>query len=290
MNSQPVSYLQTDSKWANISYATKGEVTTIGASGCGPTAMAMVLATWADKSVTPKSECAWALKNGFKALNHGTYYSYFTPAAKRYGLSCTQLNGVSILGNSGSGLHAQVLQFLRQGDLVIACMGPGNWTNGGHFILLWDVIGDVAYVNDPASTLTRRTRGSWTLLKKQVKLYFRIRKPASIPNPQKEESDLTTLTTAEIRKIVEETVKVTVKEYIRAALAEAAVEVASAAEPGWSQDEGWWDKAVRAKIIDDNRPESPAKRDEVIAVLGRLGLIPEANPDPTERAEKLGMD
>lgn len=287
MNSQPVSYLQTDSKWANISYATKGEVTTIGASGCGPTAMAMVLATWADKSVTPKSECAWALENGFKALKHGTYYSYFAHAAKRYGLSCTQLNGASILGNSGSGLHAQVLQFLKQGDLIIACMGPGNWTRSGHFVLLWDVIGDVAYVNDPASTLTRRTRGSWTLLKKQVKFYFRIRKPATIPNPKKEESDLTT---AEIRKIVEETVKVTVKEYITAALAEAGVDAASAAEPGWSQNEGWWTKAVKAKIIDDDRPESPAKRDEVIAMLGRLGLIPDTKSDPTERAEKLGMD
>lgn len=44
MNKQPVSYLQTNPQWANADYSAKGEKTTIGASGCGPTAMAMVRA------------------------------------------------------------------------------------------------------------------------------------------------------------------------------------------------------------------------------------------------------
>lgn len=286
MNNQPISFLQTDPQWANVSYATTGEVTTIGASGCGPTAMAMVLATWADSRVTPRSECAWALKNGFKALRHGTYYSYFAPAAKRYGLSCTQLNSVSILGNAGSGLHAQVLQYLAQGDLIIACMGPGNWTRGGHFVLLWDVVGDVAYINDPASKLSRRTRGSWKLFRQQVKFYFRIRKPVSVPLAREEEPELTA---AEIRKIAEETVKVTIQNYVNGALAVANAEVASAAEPDWSREEGWWQKAVAAGIVHDSRPESPMKRDEVVAVLGRLGLIP-GKKDANETAEMLGMD
>lgn len=72
MNSQPVSYLQIDPRWKNKPYAVKGESSTIGGSGCGPTSMAMVLATWADSRVTPETECAWALKNGFKALQSGT--------------------------------------------------------------------------------------------------------------------------------------------------------------------------------------------------------------------------
>ena len=61
MNQQPVSYLQTDPRWSAKDYSARGEKTTIGASGCGPTAMAMVLATWADPQVTPATECAWAL-------------------------------------------------------------------------------------------------------------------------------------------------------------------------------------------------------------------------------------
>ena len=105
VNKQPVVYYQTDPRWKNVSYSAKGESTTIGASGCGPTSMAMVLATWADKTVTPKSECAWALAHGYKAPHQGTYYSYFVPAAKRYNLTCIQLNGASIYGNQIGRAH-----------------------------------------------------------------------------------------------------------------------------------------------------------------------------------------
>lgn len=71
MNQQPVSYLQTDPRWSSRDYSARGEKTTIGASGCGPTAMAMVLATWADPQVTPATECAWALAHGYKAPARG---------------------------------------------------------------------------------------------------------------------------------------------------------------------------------------------------------------------------
>ena len=107
MNEKPVSYLQTDARWKNVDYSAKGETTTIGASGCGPTAMAMVLATWCDPKVDPKTECAWALKNGYKAPHSGTYYGYFAPAGKRYGLTAYQVNYTNIYGNSKSAYHAQ---------------------------------------------------------------------------------------------------------------------------------------------------------------------------------------
>ena len=38
MNKRPVSYLQTDSRWAKKPYRVPGESSTIGDSGCGPTA------------------------------------------------------------------------------------------------------------------------------------------------------------------------------------------------------------------------------------------------------------
>lgn len=129
MTKQPVSYLQTDGAWSNISYSAKGESTTIGRAGCGPTAMAMVLATWADKNVTPKTECAWALAHGYKYPHQGTAYSYFEPAAKRYGLVCRQITPGYIYGNANSPYHAEAKKALDNGDLVIACMGKGQWTS-----------------------------------------------------------------------------------------------------------------------------------------------------------------
>ena len=208
MNKQPVVYYQTDKRWASVPYALPGETATIGGSGCGPTSMAMVLATWADPKVTPKTECAWALANGGKAFKQGTYYSYFPKAAKRYGLSCTQLNSATLYGNGGSGFHAQVLQFLAQGDLIIACMGPGTWTRGGHFVLLWDVRDGVAYINDPASSAARRTRGSWSDFKRQVKYYFRVRRPASVSGSDTKEDAMSNL---EIQAMITETVRAEVQ-------------------------------------------------------------------------------
>lgn len=45
------------------------------------------------------------------------------------------------------------------------------------------------------------------------------------------------------------------------------------AEPAWSQQEGHWAKATANGIVDGTSPERPMKRDEVIAVLGRKGLL-----------------
>lgn len=177
MANQPVIYYQTDSRWKNVSYSVRGESTTIGASGCGPTSAAMVLATWADKNVTPKTECAWALKNGYKAYKSGTYYSYFVPAFKRYGLVCKQLNGANIYGNSNSIYHAQAKAAVDSGNLVIACMGKGNWTSSGHYVVVWKISGNVIYINDPASTKLARTQGSYSLFKSQVKYYWVINNP-----------------------------------------------------------------------------------------------------------------
>lgn len=197
MNKQPVSYLQTDSKWAALDYSAPGEKTTVAASGCGPTAMAMVLATWADKSVTPKTECAWALAHGYKAPRQGTYYGYFIPAAARYGLKARQLSWTNIYGNSKSSLHEEARKAVEAGHLVIACMGKGLWTSSGHYVLVWKIQGNIVYINDPASTRAVRTQGDYNLFKQQVKYYWVIERPENM----KEEPDMTE---KEVRELLKE--------------------------------------------------------------------------------------
>ncbi|MBP3318766.1 MAG: C39 family peptidase [Ruminiclostridium sp.] len=254
--SQPVSYLQTDPRWGSLDYSAPGERTTIAASGCGPTAMAMVLATWADKSVNPKTECAWALAHGYKAPHSGTYYGYFGPAGARYGLQVTRLNWSSLYGKATSAYHAQVRDALDRGDLVIACMGKGLWTSSGHYVLVWKVEGDVVCINDPASTRSARTRGDWNLFRQQVKYYWVIEKPQG-----KEEA-------MEGHEIVEALTDREAYELLRKAQRHAQ----TLPEADWSQAEGWWQKAVGGEILSGG-PEALAKRCEVAAILGRLGLL-----------------
>lgn len=258
---QPVSYLQTDPRWKNKGYSAKGETTTIGASGCGPTAMAMVLATWADPAVTPETECAWALAHGFKAPNQGTYYGYFAKAAARYGLNCRMLNGVSIYGRAKSAYHSQAAKALEAGGLVIACMGPGNWTRSGHYVLVWKIDGDTICINDPASTLSRRIRGSYALFRQQVKYYWTI----DAPTPKKKEDG--------IDMTIEEFLDKLTPEQAYFLVQKAELHMKDLAEPLWSRTEGHWQRATDAGIIDGTSPERPMRRDEVVAMLGRKGLV-----------------
>ena len=44
-------------------------------------------------------------------------------------------------------------------------------------------------------------------------------------------------------------------------------------QPDWSKKEGYWDKAVKGKIITSNTPEGYLKRDEMIAILGRAKIL-----------------
>lgn len=48
---------------------------------------------------------------------------------------------------------------------------------------------------------------------------------------------------------------------------------ATIAEPEWSVKEGQWAKAIEKKIVNGGSPEGLIKRDEFIAVMGRVGLL-----------------
>ena len=53
----------------------------------------------------------------------------------------------------------------------------------------------------------------------------------------------------------------------------AMVFAAAVAEPEWSRKQGHWEKATLKGIVDGQEPERPVKRDELAAVLGRLGVL-----------------
>lgn len=180
---KPISYLQTDPRWKNHNYSAKGERKTIGSSGCGPTAAAMVIATLKNKSVTPVTTAEWSMAHGYKAFNQGTYYTYFVPQMSAYKITCKKLNASNLYGKSSSTAHTEALNALKKGDWVIACMGKGNWTSSGHFILLYGYENGYVYINDPASTKATRVKNTWALFAKQVKYMWTITVPDNFKKP-----------------------------------------------------------------------------------------------------------
>ena len=173
MNKRPVSYLQKDARWKSKPYRVTGEQSTIGSAGCGPTCAAMVISTLTGKTVTPVDTCDWSIRHGYKALNQGTYYSYFVPQLKAYGIQCKQLLGSRILNKPQHPVHDQVKRYLSDGYYVIALMGPGTWTKGGHFVLMWYWDSKVR-INDPASTRAERLNGDPDTFRREVRMYWLV--------------------------------------------------------------------------------------------------------------------
>ena len=173
MNKRPVSYLQTDARWKSKPYRVTGEQSTIGSAGCGPTCAAMVISTLTGKTLTPVDTCDWSIRHGYKALNQGTYYSYFVPQLKAYGIQCKQMLGSRILNQPQHSIHEQVKRYLSQGYYVIALMGPGTWTKSGHFVLVWDWDSKVR-ICDPASTRAERLNGDPDTFRREVRMYWLV--------------------------------------------------------------------------------------------------------------------
>ena len=199
MNKQPVSYLQTDPRWKDTPYRVPGESATIGSSGCGPTAAAMLIETITGKTYTPVDACAWSIAHGYKALKQGTYYAYFKPQFAAFGISCDMLNWYKSYGNPNHANHQKALDLLKQGYYLIALMGPGLWTSGGHFVVVWWEDGKIR-INDPASTKDARLNGDPKTFFSQVNYYWWVdarahnSAPASTPaEPEDQETVIYTV-------------------------------------------------------------------------------------------------
>ena len=171
MNKQPVSYLQTDPRWRDKPYRAPGESSTVGSAGCGPSCAAMVIETLTGQTYTPEDACNWSVQHGYKALRQGTYYSYFKPQLAAFGIDCGQLSGGSAYGSPDHPNHKRASALLKEGYYLIACMGKGNWTSTGHFILVWWADSKI-HINDPNSTRADRVEGDPDAFFRQVKYYW----------------------------------------------------------------------------------------------------------------------
>lgn len=162
---QPISFLQYDTQWGDIPYTScSNSRQTIGNSGCGPTAMAMVIHYYADETITPIETAKYAVENGYRTYNSGTAHGFFGSMAKKYNIEYL---------DTYSSAEAFEWMKTKTDPLIICSMGPGLWTNNGHFILVWDIDENSnVYINDPASTQEYRIKNSFTNLTNSSKRYF----------------------------------------------------------------------------------------------------------------------
>ena len=121
-----VKYLQWDSKWKNVKYSTHTNAQTIGNSGCGPTSMAMILATWENSNITPVQTCEEAFQNGYRTYDSGTAWGYFKYVFKHHDCFSKYVETSSV---------STLTAALREGALAVCSMNANDnhfWTSGGY--------------------------------------------------------------------------------------------------------------------------------------------------------------
>lgn len=143
-----VYYNQHDSRWANYLWGGSDPLTTFG---CGPTALAMIVASFTDNPVTPPDMAKWADDNNFRSPGLGSKHNLIPETLNAFGLEAQSQYVLTPEAISST---------LNFGKIMVALMGPGHFTEGGHFIILTGTTPDGQItVADPQSY--ENTMVSW---------------------------------------------------------------------------------------------------------------------------------
>ncbi|MGL5381822.1 C39 family peptidase, partial [Clostridium sp.] len=134
-------FIQWDERWGYDKYGSDF----IAINGCGPTSLAMVVVgLTGNTDINPKIIADASLESGYLVEGVGSSWDLMTLGAASFGL----------IGEELSLREDTILNTLRNGQPIIATMGPGTFTTSGHFIVLTGVDKDnKIIVNDPDSKI-----------------------------------------------------------------------------------------------------------------------------------------
>lgn len=148
--------LQWDERWGYRSYGSG----LIGYTGCGPTCLSMVaLYLTGDANCDPGTVAQYAQQQGYYVEGSGTAWELMATGCTHFGLKSEEI------GLDENGMAAA----LSDGKVLICSMGPGDFTDGGHYIVLTGHSDAGFSICDPNSP--KRSAQTWTFdrLKNQIR-------------------------------------------------------------------------------------------------------------------------
>lgn len=147
--------MQWDKRWG---YDLYGE-SLIALSGCGPTCMTMAyLYFTGDTSMNPRKMAEYAQNAGYHS-SEGTSWLFWTQGASSLGLYGKELS-----------LNENVMKsVLDNNGLIVCSMSPGDFTDGGHYILVRGYDENGFFVNDPNRKSNSNKQWDFDSLQKQMK-------------------------------------------------------------------------------------------------------------------------
>lgn len=129
-------FTQWDRRWGYCSY---GEGL-IGYTGCGPTALSLVaMGLTGDGTLTPAYVANLAISEGYCVPGNGTAWLLFSEGAEKLGLTAKELPL----------WESTMRDELDKGHPIICIMGPGHFTETGHYIVLTSCTDEGFNVLDP---------------------------------------------------------------------------------------------------------------------------------------------
>lgn len=130
-------YSQIDNRWKNKMYSSVGNTAqTIGTSGCGPAAAAMVVSS-IKGNITPDQMADLYMKYGYRSANQGTYWSAFKWTADVFDIGYSEYYKLD-----------DAIAKLKDNHYIIASCNQGLFTYGGHFVVLVGLEGNYIKIYD----------------------------------------------------------------------------------------------------------------------------------------------
>ena len=148
--------IQWDERWGYQPYA--GGL--MGYAGCGPTCLSMVaLYLTHDPEQTPLKAAELAERWGYAQEGGGSTWDLFSEGSRLMGLHPEELP-----------LNENVMaQALEQGKLIVLSVGPGDFTKGGHYLVVTGHTEEGFTINDPNSPENSAKVWPYERLKGQIK-------------------------------------------------------------------------------------------------------------------------
>ena len=139
--------LQYDPRWGYFEYGGKP----MGITGCGPTCLAMAILQLTDETtVTPDKIAEYSMENGYYVNSVGTAWKLLDQFPTLYGLTVEH----------PAITEENIKKALDNGDILICSVKKGEFTAGGHFIVIYGYDENGFKVNDPKCVA--RSRRTWT--------------------------------------------------------------------------------------------------------------------------------
>lgn len=140
-------YNQADSRWANVLYTVTGNKTqTMASSGCGPTSAAMIVSS-SKGAILPTTMANLFEDNGYRTADNGTAWACWPFVADYFDFD-------EYYPTTSDSKMLSALKTDKNNDgvsdyFVVASVGTGLWTTGGHYIVLVGDDDGVITVYDP---------------------------------------------------------------------------------------------------------------------------------------------